>query len=84
MTGSAPYGLHDRGAIGVEMGRIAWVGAESALPGAPAALAREVHDLGGRLLILLGPVYPHNHAVYHGGELRQRFPAPRRGVRGPT
>lgn len=68
MTGTSPFGLHERGAIGVEGGRIAWVGPEAALPGAPAALAREVHDLGGRLLTP-GLVDPHNHAVYYGDAL---------------
>lgn len=68
MTGSVPFGLHDRGAIGVEAGRIAWVGPDAALPAAPVALAREVHDLAGRLLTP-GLVDPHNHAVYHGDAL---------------
>lgn len=69
MTGPTPFGLHEFGAVAAEGGRIAWVGAESALPGAPAALARTVHDLGGRLLTP-GLVDPHNHAVYYGDALR--------------
>lgn len=68
MTGSTPFGLHEGGAIGVEAGRIAWVGPEAALPGAAASLAREVHDLRGRLMTP-GLVDPHNHAVYHGDAL---------------
>jgi imidazolonepropionase len=68
MAGGTPFGLHDRGAIGVAQGRIAWVGPEAALPGAPGTLAREVHDLGGRLLTP-GLVDPHNHAVYYGDAL---------------
>ena len=68
MTGSSSFGLVPRGAIAVENARIIWVGPEAALPGAPAALAREIHDLAGRLLTP-GLVDPHNHAVYHGEAL---------------
>ncbi len=68
MTASSPFGLLPRGAVGVEAGRIAWVGPEAGLPGAPATLARDVHDLGGHLLTP-GLVDPHNHAVYHGDAL---------------
>src|SRR6185295_6270663 len=68
MTGTSPFGLETAGAIAVEGGRIAWVGPGSALPGAPASLAREVHDLAGHLLTP-GLVDPHNHAVYHGDAL---------------
>jgi len=35
MREGSPFGLIARGAIGVEGGRIAWVGDESALPGPP-------------------------------------------------
>jgi imidazolonepropionase len=68
MAETSPFGLIDRGAIGVEAGRIAWVGPEAALPAAPAVLARLVHDLGDRLLTP-GLVDPHNHAVYYGDAL---------------
>src|SRR6266404_4391771 len=68
MTVHGPFGLIERGAITAENGRIAWVGEESALPGEPAARARDVHDLGGRLLTP-GLVDCHNHAVYHGDAL---------------
>jgi imidazolonepropionase-like amidohydrolase len=68
MTAGTPFGLIDRGAIGVQDGRIAWVGHESALPGQPTALARAVHDLGGRLLTP-GLVDCHNHCVYYGNAL---------------
>ena len=68
MTPSAPFGLIERGAIAVEDGRIAWVGEESALGGSPGARARDVHDLGGRVLTP-GLVDCHNHAVYHGDAL---------------
>jgi len=65
---SAPFGLIDDGVVAAEDGRIAWIGAASALPGAPATCARAVHDLGGRLLTP-GLVDPHNHAVYDGDAL---------------
>src|SRR5262247_4834507 len=63
-----PFGAIERGAVAAEAGRIAWIGPEAALPGAPAATARAVHDLGGRLLTP-GLVDPHNHAVYYGDAL---------------
>jgi imidazolonepropionase len=69
MTEGAPFGLIENGVIAAEDGRIAWVGMESALPGAPATCARAVHDLGGRLLTP-GLVDCHNHAVYYGDALR--------------
>ena len=68
MAGRAPFGLVEKGALAAENGRIAWVGPVDALPGAPSALARAVHDLGGRLLTP-GLVDPHNHAVYYGDAL---------------
>src|SRR5262249_38087112 len=69
MTEGTPFGSIAKGAIAVENGRIAWVGPDSALPVAPAACARIVHDLGGRLLTP-GLVDCHNHAVYYGDGLR--------------
>lgn len=68
MTAGAPFGLIEAGAVAAEGGRIAWVGPESALPASPAASARAVHDLEGRLLTP-GLVDPHNHAVYYGDAL---------------
>ena len=57
------WGLIDDGAIVTEGERIAWLGAEAALPSsfAPA----EVHDLGGALLTP-GLVDCHTHLVYGG------------------
>jgi imidazolonepropionase len=63
-----PFGLIERGAVAAEGGHIAWIGPEAALPGEPAATARAVHDLDGRLLTP-GLVDPHNHAVYYGDAL---------------
>jgi imidazolonepropionase len=68
MVEGAPFGLIERGAIASRDGRIAWVGPESALPGPPAALARTLNDLNGRLLTP-GLVDCHNHAVYYGDAL---------------
>jgi imidazolonepropionase len=65
MAGGAPFGLIEKGAVAAEGGTIAWVGPEAALPGAPAALAREVHDLGG-MLLTPGLVDCHTHVVYFG------------------
>ena len=48
MTDGSPFGLIERGVVAAESGRIAWVGTESALPGASASCARVVHDLRGR------------------------------------
>ena len=41
-----PYGAIADGAIGIEEGRIAWVGRRANLPDAPEALARQVRDAG--------------------------------------
>jgi len=68
MTTGSPFGLIEAGALAAQDGRIAWVGAASALPAAPAACARTVHDLEGRLLTP-GLIDPHNHAVYYGDSL---------------
>ena len=65
MAGGAPFGLVGDGAVGVQGGRIAWVGARAALPGEAQSLARTVHDGRGRLLTP-GLVDPHTHIVYGG------------------
>ncbi len=56
------------GAIAVEDGRIAWLGTMDSLPGAPEALAGQVHDAAGAL-ITPGLVDCHTHLVYGGGIL---------------
>ncbi len=63
MFGGAPYGAIEDGAIGVEAGRIAWVGPRAELPGAAETLARDVHDLEGRWLTP-GLIDCHTHLVY--------------------
>ncbi|MFQ5775745.1 MAG: imidazolonepropionase [Kiloniellaceae bacterium] len=67
----APYGAVEDGAIAARGGTIAWVGARADLPGAPGALAREVHDLDGRWLTP-GLIDCHTHLVY-GGDRAAEF-----------
>ncbi len=59
------YSALAAGAVAAEGGRIAWVGAAGDLPGKPDALAREVHDLGGRW-VTPGLIDCHTHLVYAG------------------
>ena len=75
MSGGAPYGAIEDGAVAAAEGRIAWVGPRAELPGAPEALAREVHDLEGRWLTP-GLIDCHTHLVYGGdraAEFEQRL-----------
>ena len=67
-AGGAPFGLIEAGAIGVAAGRIAYVGSEAALPGAPATLARETVRCGGGV-ITPGLCDPHTHVVHAGHRL---------------
>jgi imidazolonepropionase len=64
------YGIIRRGALAVEEGRIAWVGARADLPSEPAQLAREVHDCDGRW-ITPGLIDCHTHLVYAGNRARE-------------
>lgn len=69
-----PYGWIEDGALAVEDGRIAWVGARADLPAALRAGAVE-HDAGGAL-ITPGLIDCHTHLVYGGsraGEFEQRL-----------
>ncbi len=59
------FGLVESAAIGVDAGRIAWVGALSDLPAAPHQLARTVHSGGGRLLTP-ALIDCHTHLVFGG------------------
>jgi len=71
----APYGAIEGGAVAAADGRIAWVGAQADLPGAPARLARAVHDLAGRW-VTPGLIDCHTHLVHGGdraGEFEQRL-----------
>jgi imidazolonepropionase len=58
MEDGSPFGLVKEGAVGIERGRIAWVGPAAAAP--PAANSR---DLGGKV-VTPGLVDPHTHIVY--------------------
>jgi len=67
----APYGLIKRGALGWKDGRIAYAGAQSALPGAPDTLAAQVEDLRGAL-VTPGLIDCHTHLVF-GGDRADEF-----------
>jgi imidazolonepropionase len=66
----APYGAILNGAIAANDGRIAWVGAQADLPGAPESLAREVFSAGGAW-ITPGLVDCHTHLVFAGNRARE-------------
>ncbi len=70
----APYGALGDGlgdaAIATDGGRIAWLGRRGELQGEPGALARDVHDLGGRWLTP-GLIDCHTHLVYGGNRARE-------------
>nr|WP_322096015.1 imidazolonepropionase [Pelagibius litoralis] len=65
-----PYGAVEAAALAVAGGRIAWLGPQSALPGAPADLAGAVHDCAGRW-ITPGLIDCHTHLVYGGDRARE-------------
>lgn len=65
--------LHDA-AIGVQDGRIAWIGPRAELPGEPERLAGEITSLGNRW-VTPGLIDCHTHVVFAGnrvGEFVQR------------
>jgi imidazolonepropionase len=64
------YGIVRRAALGVEKGKLAWVGARADLAGDPAQLAREVHDCEGRW-ITPGLIDCHTHLVYAGNRAHE-------------
>lgn len=59
------YGLVENGAIGIHNGLISFVGAQSALPGQPQQLAREVEELADGLLTP-ALIDAHTHLVFAG------------------
>jgi imidazolonepropionase len=65
VAGDEPYGAIPDAAVGIEAGKIAFVGPRSALPAAPNAVAREVHDGQGGWLTP-GLIDCHTHLVYAG------------------
>jgi imidazolonepropionase len=69
MAGASPWGWIEDGALVVEGERIAWVGANAALP-AGLRLDAE-HDLGGAL-VTPGLIDAHTHLVY-GGDRAAEF-----------
>ena len=64
------YGIVRRAALGVEKGKLAWVGARADLPGDPAQLAHEVHDCEGRW-ITPGLIDCHTHIVHAGNRAHE-------------
>ncbi|RDD70701.1 imidazolonepropionase [Paracoccus versutus] len=65
---SGGYGLIEQGALVIEAGRIAWIGAEPDLPAHYADATR--HDLGGRL-VTPGLIDCHTHIVFGGDRARE-------------
>lgn len=59
------YGAVRDAAIGLEAGRIAWIGPRAHLPGPPRALAREVLELDGAW-VTPGLIDAHTHLVFGG------------------
>lgn len=59
------YGAVRDAAIGLEAGRIAWIGPRADLPGPPWALAREVRELDGAW-VTPGLIDAHTHLVFGG------------------
>ncbi|WP_282607032.1 imidazolonepropionase [Pelagibius sp. Alg239-R121] len=70
MTDAGPYGAIRDAAIASAGGKIAWVGPQAELPGAPEALTSEVIDLAGRW-VTPGLIDCHTHLVYGGNRARE-------------
>jgi imidazolonepropionase len=64
------YGIVENGALAIKDGRIAWAGKADALPGAPQALAAEVHDAKGAWMTP-GLIDCHTHLVYAGNRAQE-------------
>lgn len=71
MTEGAPYGAIEKGALGIEGGRIVYAGPQDELPEAADNLAREVVRLEGRWMTP-GLIDCHTHLVY-GGDRAEEF-----------
>jgi imidazolonepropionase len=65
LAGDGDYGIVEDAAIGWRDGRIAWLGRQADLLGAPATLAHEVRDAGGDW-ITPALVDCHTHLVFGG------------------
>ncbi|HVZ44350.1 MAG TPA: imidazolonepropionase [Ramlibacter sp.] len=72
------YGLIGDAALVVRDGRIEWIGARAALPGALERECGETHDCGGAL-VTPGLVDCHTHLV-HGGNRAHEFESRLRGA----
>lgn len=70
LAGDADWGLVDDGALLVQGGQLAWVGALAELPAALRRRATRAHDLGGAL-VTPGLVDCHTHLVYGGHRARE-------------
>jgi len=68
--GAGPYGAITGAALAVAGDRIAWLGRMADLPGAPATLARVVHDGAGRWMTP-GLIDCHTHLVFGGDRARE-------------
>jgi imidazolonepropionase len=68
--GGLPYGTIEHGALGIAGDRIAWLGTTSELPGRPDALAKVVHDGGGRWMTP-GLIDCHTHLIFGGDRARE-------------
>jgi imidazolonepropionase len=69
-AGAAPWGAIRDAALGIEDGRIAWIGPRADLPGPPEGMAREVCDFSGQW-ITPGLIDCHTHLVYGGDRARE-------------
>lgn len=67
---SPPYGAIGGAALAVAGGKIAWLGPEAELPGAPEDLAKAVQPCDGRW-ITPGLIDCHTHMVYGGDRARE-------------
>ena len=68
--GGLPYGTIEHGALAIAGDRIAWLGTTSELPGRPDALAKVVHDGGGRWMTP-GLIDCHTHLIFGGDRARE-------------
>lgn len=66
----APYGAIQKAALAVKDGRIAWLGPQTELDGAPEKLAKQVHWIDGRW-ITPGLIDCHTHIVFGGNRARE-------------
>jgi imidazolonepropionase len=64
-VGGTPYGLIEDAAIGIDKGRIAWVGAAADLPNAAQNAAQQIRSMDGAL-VTPGLIDCHTHLVFGG------------------